>query len=85
MRGSEPLLDRARELGVREAGLGVVATTRADGSLPASVVNAGVLDHPVTREPVVGFVIRGGARKVTNLRARPRVTVVFRSGWEWVA
>ncbi|HUF83086.1 MAG TPA: pyridoxamine 5'-phosphate oxidase, partial [Acidimicrobiia bacterium] len=33
----------------------------------------------------VGFVIRGGARKLTNLRARPRVTVVFRSGWEWVA
>jgi len=63
----------------------VVATSRADGSAPASVVNAGVLDHPVTGEPVVGFVIRGGARKLTNLRVRPRVTVVFRSGWEWVA
>jgi hypothetical protein len=79
------MLDRARELGAREDGLAVVATTRADGSVPASVVNAGVLDHPVTGEPVVGFVIRGGARKLTNLRARPRVTVVFRSGWEWVA
>ncbi|MGQ0803289.1 MAG: pyridoxamine 5'-phosphate oxidase [Actinomycetota bacterium] len=79
------LLDRARELGAREDGLAVVATTRADGSAPGSVVNAGVLDHPVTGEPVVGFVIRGGARKLANLRARPRVTVVFRSGWEWVA
>lgn len=78
-------LDRARELGAREDGLAVVTTTRADGSAPGSVVNAGVLDHPVTGEPVVGFVIRGGAKKLANLRVRPRATVVFRSGWEWVA
>ena len=63
----------------------MVVTSGSDGSAPASVVNAGVLDHPVTGEAVVGFVIRGGARKLTNLRVRPRVTVVFRSGWEWVA
>ena len=78
-------LDHARELGVRESGLAVVVTSRADGSAPASVVNAGVLDHPVTGEPVVGFVARGGARKLGHLRMRPRVTVVFRSGWDWVA
>jgi hypothetical protein len=48
-------------------------------------VNAGVLDHPVTGELVVGFVSRGRARKLANLRARPEITVVFRSGWEWVA
>ena len=28
---------------------------------------------------------RGGAKKLWNLRVRPGVTVVFRSGWEWVA
>jgi PPOX class probable F420-dependent enzyme len=80
-----PLLDRARELGAREHGLAVVTTSRADGSMQASVVNAGVLGHPVTGEPVVGFVARGRVRKLANLRIRPRVTVVFRSGWEWVA
>jgi hypothetical protein len=47
------------------------------------VVNAGVLDHPVTGEQVVGFVARGGVRKLANLRARPGLTVVFRSGWDW--
>jgi hypothetical protein len=78
-------LDRARELGARESGLAVAITTRAGGSPRASVVNAGVLDHPVTGEPTVGFVSRGAARKVTDVRARPLVTVVFRSGWEWVA
>lgn len=65
--------------------MAVVVTLRSDGSAQASVVNAGVLHHPVTGKPVVGFVARGGARKLANLRARPRVTVVFRSGWEWVA
>ena len=80
-----PGLDRARQLGVRESGLAVVATLRADGSAHTSVVNAGVLDHPLTGEPAVGFVVRGQVKKLANLRARPRVTVVFRSGWDWVA
>ena len=79
------LLDRARGLGSRENGLAVAITIRRDGSAQASVVNAGVLGHPVTGEPIIGFVARGGARKLVNTRARPRVTVVFRSGWEWVA
>jgi hypothetical protein len=79
------LLDRARELGGKESGLAVAITTRADGSAHASVVNAGVLRHPLTDERVVGFVARGGVKKLGNIRARRRVTVVFRSGWEWVA
>jgi hypothetical protein len=82
---SHPLLNRARELGARESGLTVVVTSREDGSFPASVVNAGVLKHPVTGESAVGFVARGMARKLVNLRSRPQATVVFRSGWEWVA
>ena len=48
------------------------------------MVNAGVLEHPLTGAPIVGFVVRGHARKLENLRRRPTVTVVFRSGWEWV-
>jgi hypothetical protein len=79
------LLQQARDLGARESGLAVVAILRADGSATGSVVNAGVLDHPITGETVVGFVARGHARKLEHLRVRPRVTVVFRSGWEWVA
>lgn len=78
-------LDRVRELVAREHGLAVVTTLRADGSASASVVNGGVLDHPVTGDPVVAFVARGDAKKLANLRARPRATVVFRVGWEWVA
>jgi hypothetical protein len=68
-----------------ESGLAAVVATRTDGSPAVSVVNAGVLDHPVTNEPVVAFVARGGANKLPQLRARPRVTMLFRSGWDWVA
>jgi len=49
------------------------------------VVNAGVLAHPLDGQQVVGFVARAGTRKLPNLRRDPRVTVVFRSGWNWMA
>ncbi len=68
-----------------ERGLAVVATTRADGSVQASVVNVGVMTHPVRDEPVVAFVARGDSVKLQHLRRDPRVTVVARSGWQWVA
>ena len=69
----------------REHGLIVVSTLRADGTIQSSVVNAGVLSHPFTGQPAVGFVVRGGTRKLDNLRVRPRATVVIRAGWEWAA
>lgn len=69
----------------RDNGLCVVSTLREDGTIQASVVNAGVLDHPTTGASTVAFVARGGTRKLTNLRARPRATVVVRAGWEWAA
>jgi len=68
-----------------EHGLCVVSTTRADGSVQSSVVNAGVLEHPVTGLQVVGFVVRDGTRKLDNLRARPRATIVVRVGWQWAS
>jgi hypothetical protein len=79
------LLELARLLSARESGLAVAVTLRVDGSAHASVVNAGVLDDPITGHVVIGFVVRGDARKLTFIRSRPQVTVVFRSGWEWVS
>lgn len=78
------LADFAR-LVTRDHGLCVVSTPRPDMTIQSSVVNAGVLDHPVTGERVVGLVAMGGSRKLSNLRARPRATVVVRAGWDWVA
>lgn len=78
-------LDAVRRLASADHGLAVVATTRRDGSVQASVVNAGVLDHPVRKSPVVGLVARGDAHKLALLRRSPRATVVWRAGWEWVS
>ncbi len=66
-------------------GLAVLTVTGPDGRIRPSVVNVGVLDHPVTGQRVVGAVIRGDSRKLVNLRARPRGAVVLRAGWRWAA
>ena len=66
-----------------DQGLVVFTTLRRDGSAQASVVNAGVLPHPLTAEPVVGLVAIGSARKLGHLRADPRTTVTARAGWQW--
>jgi PPOX class probable F420-dependent enzyme len=69
----------------RDRGLCVVSTLRAAGTIQSSVVNAGVLAHPVTGARVIGFTTRGWATKLVNLRERPRATIVVRSGWDWAA
>ena len=78
-------IENARDLAGRDQGLAVVVTQRADGSPQTSIVNAGVLAHPVSGDAVVGLVVQGNTRKHANLRRRPRATLVFRVGWEWVA
>jgi len=74
-----------RRLAAADRGLAIVATTRADGTVQASLVNAGPLAHPDGSGDVVGFVAGGNARKLVHVRERPRACVVFRSGWEWVS
>lgn len=65
--------------------LAVLVTTRPDRDEPqVAVVNAAVMDHPITGEPVVALVARRGA-KVANLRRHSHATVVARAGWEWAA
>ncbi|MGY1604424.1 pyridoxamine 5'-phosphate oxidase family protein [Geodermatophilus sp. SYSU D00815] len=78
-------LELVRRLAAADHGLAVVATTRGDGGVQASVVNAAVVAHPVDGEPVIAFVARGRTRKLANLRRRNRLTLVLRAGWEWVA
>ena len=72
------------EMAALDHGLVVLSMLRADGSVAAAVVNAGVLQHPLTGEQVVGLVARG-LRKLEHLRADPRATVVARAGWRWAA
>jgi PPOX class probable F420-dependent enzyme len=71
------------ELVPLDHGLCVINTLRGDGSVQSSVVNAGVLEHPLRAGQVVGLVTRGDSRKLVNLRPDPRVTIVARAGWQW--
>jgi PPOX class probable F420-dependent enzyme len=63
-------------------GLAVVSTLRADHTIQASLINAGLLEHPASGETVLGFVTYGRV-KLANLRQRPAVTLTFRDGWQW--
>jgi PPOX class probable F420-dependent enzyme len=60
----------------------VVSTVRADGTVQASLVNVGLLPHPATGQPSLGFTTYGKV-KLANLRARPQLAVTFRNGWQW--
>jgi hypothetical protein len=64
-------LDRA------EQGLAVVSTLRADQSIQSSLVDVGVLEHPLTGSPVLAFGTYGRV-KLANLRARPQLTATIR-------
>jgi PPOX class probable F420-dependent enzyme len=78
-------LDLVRRLATAEGGLAIVSTTRADGSVQSSLVNAGLLEHPVSGAPVVGLVVRADALKLRLIRRNGRACVTFRTGWEWAS
>jgi PPOX class probable F420-dependent enzyme len=66
-------------------GLVVMTVIGPDGRMRPSVVNGGVINHPITGARVVAVVIHGQARKLVHLRSRPRASVVLRAGWRWAA
>lgn len=69
----------------KDHGLAVMTVIGPDGNMRPSVVNVGVIDHPLTGARVVAAVIRGDARKLAHLRERSRASVVLRAGWRWAA
>ena len=69
-------------LAAAENGLAVVSTVRADATVQASLVNVGLLPHPATGQPSLGFTTYGKV-KLANLRARPQLAITFRNGWRW--
>lgn len=72
------------ELSRKEHGLTVVSTLRADLTIQSSLVNSGVMRHPLTGRDVLAFVTYGPV-KLANLRASSTLTAVVRAGWQWAA
>jgi PPOX class probable F420-dependent enzyme len=79
-----PDLAPVRRIVAMDHGLASVSVVRADGTPHSSLVNAGVLDHPLTGRPVVGYTTYGQV-KLRNLRARPATSILWRAGWQWVS
>jgi PPOX class probable F420-dependent enzyme len=75
-------LEQAVALAQAERGLAIISTVRSDATVQASLVNVGLLTHPATGRPALGFVTYGKV-KLANLRARPQLAVTFRDGWRW--
>jgi hypothetical protein len=78
-------LNLVRELAEGDDHLAVLAANRVDGTIHASLVKAGVLDHPDTGQAVIGVVVAGSARKLDHLRHSGHATVVFKHGYRWVS
>ena len=77
-------LNDVRTLAGLDHGLATVSTVRPDGSLQATVVNAGVVHHPAEDRDVAAFVARGGTRKLAHMRSDARATLSWRAGWAWI-
>lgn len=80
----ERTLEDVRAFVRADHGLATVSFARPDGSVHSSVVNGGVMDHPLTGRPTVAFVVRGHTVKLKHWRRDPKATIVFRSGWAWI-
>lgn len=65
-------------------GLSTIAVNRAGRAPHVTVVNAGVMAHPISAAPVVAFVAAGAARKLQHVRVDPSLAVTVRAGWQWV-
>jgi hypothetical protein len=76
-------IDDLRRPVTLDHGLATLSTLRGDSTIHGTVVNAGVIDHPVTRQPVAAFVGRVGTIKLRHLRANPAATLCWRAGWAW--
>ena len=78
-------LERVKSMLEDEHGLAVVSTTQSDGRVLSSVVNCGVIDHPITGGPHVAFVSMGRAARVGHIRRGSQVTVLVRRDWKWIS
>ncbi len=78
-------LDTVRSFLTQENGLAAVSTVQTNGAVLSSVVNCGLIDHPVTREPRVAFVSMGNAARLRHIRRGSPITVAIRRTWKWVS
>ena len=80
----ERTIEHVREFAAADRGLAFVSFARANGTVHSTLINAGVMTHPVTGDEVVAFVVRGNTVKLRHWRHTPQATITFRAGWSWI-
>ena len=66
-----------------ETGLVTVSTTQVDGRVLSSVVNCGMIEHPLTGATCVAFVSGSKAARLKHIDRGSQVTITARRGWAW--
>ena len=66
-----------------ETGLATVSTTQVDGRVLSSVVNCGMIEHPLTGDVCVAFVSGSKATRLKHIDRGSQVTISVRRGWAW--
>ena len=66
-----------------ETGLVTVSTTQVDGKVLSSVVNCGMIEHPLTGATCVAFVSGSRAARLKHIDRGSQVTITARRGWAW--
>ena len=66
-----------------ETGLVTVSTTQVDGKVLSSVVNCGMIEHPLTGGTCVAFVSGSKAARLKHIDRGSQVTITARRGWAW--
>ena len=68
---------------LEETGLATVSTTQIDGRILSTVVNCGMIEHPITGDTCVSFVSGSNAARLKHIERGSQVTVSVRRGWVW--
>jgi hypothetical protein len=79
----DPLITTLRTLLETAGGLGVLATA-GEARVPASLVNAGLVEHPVSGAPTVAHVAYGDSQRVRRLAAAPQCSFTVHDGRKWL-
>ena len=66
-----------------ETGLATVSTVQADGRVLSTVVNCGMIEHPLTGAVCVAFVSGSKAARLKHIDRGSQVTISVRRGWAW--
>ena len=76
-------IEEVRAYLAKDNGLAIVRTTQADERVLSSVVNCGVIKHPITGVPCVALVSAGRAARLGHIRRGSQATIAIRRGWTW--